>query len=564
MPLPGAGEKPPIVVELQSPWHMGERPASRVANLMLLAMAVARRSAGAEVAVPVAGLACAAPPGNAFAMAVSRAFAHFDRAGLVVGWGEDPLQPVSSLPRRGRVHGPFWLAQGQLAQLRFHYEGRTLTARQQRALWSQCAGAAQGPAAEPRGDARRLEAGLETWVRLLVLRQAAEEGRLPLAEVVGAFEGVLDPAHSSDDDLSRLWALHLQARYARLARQTDVSRGLYARLLARCRASARRAQVPRQERVRIPVLQAMAEIGIAWCDHQDNRSAIALRRLQRMRAQFDGDAAASPPLRLSSRLAAEYFNLRALARRSVMLSDDGAPSRAEDAAQVLNDMQLALLCAVETDSLTLMEAVASNLGYTLWLLGPALDERLGRDAGRLLAIRWILAGEALCRRHGLGSGSYWNIIYICRVARGALSQTHDGSFGEGRQHEGDPVRFWRARVWPLADLRAQLQSPSPEAAGSALADRQLQSLCDLLLPPSLPDWLTLTGRMLAAVQQEGDAVSPVQLGAAMLEHLWQLALHGRGLAPLRQQLRALMPQLTGAQRRYVREELRRLSYLSCD
>ena len=299
----------------------------------------------------------------------------------------------------------------------------------------------------------------------------------------------------------------------------------------------------------------MSEIGLAWCDHQDNRSTAALMRLEQMSDRFEGDAAS---LRLSSRLAAEYFNLRALARRALLLGASHEQPE-QDAVQVLRDMQLALVCAVETDSLTLMEAVASNLGYSLWLLAPSLQQRVGADAGRRLAVRWILTGEALARRHGLGSGSYWNIIYICRIARGAVVGAAD--MDEATQSESQID--WRSRIWSLADLRAELAHDEGDASDPAV--RELHALCELLLPPSLPDWFALTGRMLGAVSEDaGDpTISPIQRCAAMLEHLWQLVLHDRAkeAAELRRKLESQLAALQVAQRKYFRADLARLPRL---
>ena len=97
------------------------------------------------------------------------------------------------------------------------------------------------------------------------------------------------------------------------------------------------------------------------------------------------------------------------------------------------------------------------------------------------------------------------------------------------------------------------------------AVRELHALCELLLPPSLPDWFALTGRMLDAVSEDaGDpTISPIQRCAAMLEHLWQLVLHDRAkeAAELRRKLESQLAALQVAQRKYFRADLARLPRL---
>lgn len=547
-------KKPEIQIALEAPWTLGYVTASRFAVLLLLALAVARRAG--QPTVPVYSLHFAGQTGTAFPMALSRAFKQFAQAGITVGWGRNARADASALSVRGRVHGPFWLARGELERLTFCVNGKRITPAVQKNLLERMSGATQSAGECTVGEG--LEEQLERWMRVFVLRQSAEEGRLSLPEVMDGFSRVHHrDVPDSRGDASPLWALNLQARYARLARKGDEARALYKELRRRCRSAALK-RGDDDSFQRLPVLDAMSEIGLAWCDHQDNRSAAALMRLEQMSDRFEGDAAA---LRLSSRLAAEYFNLRALARRALLLGASHEQPE-QDAVQVLRDMQLALVCAVETDSLTLMEAVASNLGYSLWLLAPALQQRVGADAGRRLAVRWILTGEALARRHGLGSGSYWNIIYICRIARGAVVGADDMADVAGAA-QSESLVDWRSRIWSLADLRAELAHDDGDASDPAV--RELHALCELLLPPSLPDWFALTGRMLGAVSEDaGDpTISPIQRCAAMLEHLWQLVLHDHALAAaeLRRKLEAQLSALQVAQRKYFRADLARLPRL---
>lgn len=544
-------KKTDLQIALEAPWTLGDVAASRFAVLLLLALAVARRAG--QPMVPVYSLHFAGQTGTAFPMALSRAFKQFAQAGITVGWGRNARADASALSVRGRVHGPFWLARGELERLTFCVSGKRITHAMQKSLLVSMSGTAQSASECTVGEG--LEEQLERWMRVFVLRQSAEEGRLSLSEVMDGFSRVHHrDVPDSSGDASPLWALNLQARYARLARKSDEARALYKELRRRCRSAALK-RGDDDSFQRLPVLDAMSEIGLAWCDHQDNRSAAALMRLEQMSDRFEGDAAS---LRLSSRLAAEYFNLRALARRALLLGASHEQPE-QDAVQVLRDMQLALVCAVETDSLTLMEAVASNLGYSLWLLAPSLQQRVGADAGRRLAVRWILTGEALARRHGLGSGSYWNIIYICRIARGAVADADADTDADG-ETPSMPLEHLRARTWPLADLRTELAQGRGEADDPAV--RELHSLCELLLPSSLPDWLTLTGRMLAAVNENASdqTISPIQRCAAMLEHLWQLVLHDKAVAAadLRRDLEMQLSVLQVAQRKYFRADLARL------
>ena len=494
-------------------------------------------------------------------MAISRAFAQLDRAGIAVGWGNDLQSPIHHRSRHGRVHGPFWIEARQAARLTFTLAGKPVRVERWLRQWQrQCEPQVQAPAR----DSVDLPGRLGTWLQILVLRQLAEEGRMSARQTQHAYADLVPPttplpplnrgprANGPRDDTG-LWALMLQARYARLGNEVDQARRLYGSLLRRCQ---RAMPGPPTHLHRLDIVRALAGIGIAWCDQQSNRSLSAWRRLQSLSPSFEpGPEPAA--LWLSSRLAGEYFNLRAIVRRALIL-DGHAPISEDSATAIVQDFELALRCAIESDSLTLMEAVASNLGFTLWLLSRPLQASFGPEDGRFQAVRWILVGEALCNRHGIGSGSYWNIIYLCRIARGSSAGSIAGNASDPAEHRPPSARVraqpaylntLRQRVVPLQALRQRLAQDA--------AAPQLQALCDLLLPPPMKDWQMLTDRLLTTVLDEGDAVKPVQRCAAMLENLWQLTLARRidEAAVLRRRLKASLPVLPTGQRRYFLHEL---------
>ncbi len=188
------------------------------------------------------------------------------------------------------------------SDLTFCVNGKRITPAVQKNLLERMSGATQSAGECTVGEG--LEEQLERWMRVFVLRQSAEEGRLSLPEVMDGFSRVHHrDVPDSRGDASPLWALNLQARYARLARKGDEARALYKELRRRCRSAALK-RGDDDSFQRLPVLDVMSEIGLAWCDHQDNRSAAALMRLEQMSDRFEGDAAA---LRLSSRLGSRVF-----------------------------------------------------------------------------------------------------------------------------------------------------------------------------------------------------------------------------------------------------------------
>ncbi len=127
-------------ITLEAPWTLGYVTASRFAVLLLLALAVARRAG--QPTVPVYSLHFAGADRNGFSdRRSSRAFKQFAQAGITVGWGRNARADASALSVRGHVHGPFWLARGELERLTFCVNGKRITPAVQKNLLERMSGA---------------------------------------------------------------------------------------------------------------------------------------------------------------------------------------------------------------------------------------------------------------------------------------------------------------------------------------------------------------------------------------------------------------------------------------
>ncbi|HEX6707177.1 MAG TPA: hypothetical protein VF169_20640 [Albitalea sp.] len=492
-----------IDVQLQRPFTLQERACGRLV-VWLLAATASRAGRGVGVQELAAQVASSA----ALPMAVSRLFATLDAHGVAVGWGDDATLAPATLPLRGRARGPFWLAPQTARQLRFRMGPRSATADE----LARFVGLAASPLRSPAAAAHPMAVDdLDRWYALLDARQRSEEGSgrrptplQPLGELRLA----------PHERLARAWAGFFRARQARRAGELGEAR----RAL---RALVRELQPGADARERVAL--ALARIGLVWCDHQARRLAAAEAGLRQLSLEAEGEGGAL--WRINSRIACEFHNLRALVVRARLVDGGFATARRAMVLQVLGDLRAALICAVESDAFTLLESVAANLGYTLWLLEPWLPLDMARHGLRLEALRWMLLSEWLCQRHGLAGGSPWNLINVCRVARGA---------GHGAAHAPAPPL-------PLARVRESLGTTA--------------SL--LGVPARVPDWVDLTvGLADNAIAADSD-YTPVQQVAALVEHAWQLALaqRWREFERYRSAALARLPRLAAADRRFFRSEI---------
>ncbi len=500
----GPATPDPIDVRLDRPFAVGGRPCSRL-TVWLLAI-TSLRSASSSPHVGLAEMTTQLRSPQALPMAVSRAFAALGQAGIRLGWGEDVSLDPDTLSLHGRSRGPFWLPPGEAGRLRFLLRSAPVAPAELRRFLG-LAGQA-GPAG---GGAGASLHDLDRWYELLDVRQRAEEGTAAPGDAMVVRRLARAAA---GPDLSSAWAQLISARQAR--RAGDIA-------AARASLNALVRRVPRGHSPRHLAAHTLARIGLAWCDHQDRRLGAAVRRLQQLTQETrsaEGAAWLHNP-----RVACEFFNLRALVARARLLEKPPVAGVSPKAGEVFDDLRQALVCAVETDAFTLLESVAANLGYTLWLLEPWLPPGLAGRGGRLEAVRWMLLSEWLCQRHGLAAGSPWNLINICRVARGA----------------GRAVGPGTAAGFSLAELRSAV-GPMASVLGVAQTVR---------------DWIDLSATLADAAQRPGSGHSPLQRCAAHVEHLWRLAAAGRWKDARRQQaaIEALLPGLAGSDRKFFRAEL---------
>ncbi|MBS0452237.1 MAG: hypothetical protein JSS14_13090 [Proteobacteria bacterium] len=505
-------ESGPIDVQLQRPFSVGGQAAGRLAVWLLAALAV--RAAGRAKADPVAASEVAAQLDSAAAlpMALTRVFALYRAADVEVGWGADPSLAPSTLSLRGRSRGPFWLTALSLARLRFRMDEQDATPEElARFAGRRIAAATPARAGVPAGTSQPLVADdLDRWYALLDARQRSEEEGQ--ARRAGPLQALSELRLAPHERLARAWRQFFAARHARRAGELDAARRAL-RALVRELAGSPDA--------REQVALALARIGLVWCDHQARRLSRAQAALHQL--SLEAEQPAGAVWRVNSRIACEFHNLRALVTRAQLV--EGRIATAERAAAVrgvLADLRQALICAVESDAFTLLESVAANLGYTLWLLEPWLPPEVARQGTRLEAIRWILLGEWLCQRHGLAAGSPWNLINVCRVARGA---------GQAPGTEPMPLARVREKVGVTANL--------------------------LGAPGRVRDWIDLSAMLADSALAADTDYTPAQQAAALLEHAWQLAAANRWaeFERFRAALQSLLPRLAPMDRRFFLREI---------
>ncbi|MGR4869330.1 hypothetical protein ACIPRI_10730 [Variovorax sp. LARHSF232] len=509
-------------VQLQRPFAVAGRPATRLAVWLLAAIAWRSGRSNAmdgRGMVSAQEVAAQLESAAALPMALSRLFALLNPPALEIGWGVDASLAPSTLALRGRSRGPFWMAPETLARLRFQM-GEHPASPAELARFVGLGGAAAtlpraGAASSARsGPAPAIVADdLDRWYALLDARQRSEEeGGAGRARPL---QSLTDLRLAPHERLARAWRLFFSARNARRAGDVAAARKAQRALVRELGTSTD----PREQ-----VALALARIGLVWCDHQARRLAQAEAglRLLSLEAERPGGAV----WRINSRIACEFHNLRALVLRA-RLVEGVVPEAVRPAAVrgVLADLREALICAVESDAFTLLESVAANLGYTLWLLEPWLPPEVARQGTRLEAVRWILLSEWLCQRHGLAAGSPWNLINVCRVARGA------------GQRAG--------------------QAPMPALALARVRDK-VGATAALLGPPGrVRDWINLTAALADSALAADTDYTPMQQVAALVEHAWQLAGAGRWVEfkRYRESALALLPRLAASDRRFFRREI---------
>ncbi len=503
---------PVVDVQIQRPFSVAGKPAGRLAVWLLAALA-ARAGAQGE-ARPLAAPEVAAQLDSAAAlpMALTRVFAMYRDASVEVGWGSDLSLAPDTLSLRGRSRGPFWLAPGSLARLRFRMGERAATPEDLARFTGQriTEGAPARAAALPATASPLMADDLDRWYALLDARQRSEEEGQ--ARRGGPLQALSELRLAPHERLARAWRQFFVARHARRAGELDAARRALRALVRELAGS-----LDAREQVAL----ALARIGLVWCDHQARRLSRAQAGLRQL--SLEAQQPAGAVWRVNSRIACEFHNLRALVMRAQLV--EGRIAAAERPAAVrgvLADLREALICAVESDAFTLLESVAGNLGYTLWLLEPWLPPDVARQGTRLEAIRWILLGEWLCQRHGLAAGSPWNLINVCRVARGA-----------GQAAGAPPM--------PLARVREKVGI----TAGLLGA------------PGRVRDWIDLSASLAESALAADTDYTPTQQAAALLEHAWQLAGASRwaDFERCRAVLLTLLPRLAPMDRRFFQREI---------
>lgn len=503
----------PIEVQLRRPFSVAGQQGGRLAAWLLAALAVRAEGADAPGTVSATELAGQVGSSAALPMAITRMFGLFARASIDVGWGGDSSLAPDTLSLRGRSRGPFWVSPQALERLRFFVGDRQASAQELRRFVGAPAepGHAHASLASASAAHAPLAADdLDRWYALLDARQRSEEEGH--ARRTGSLQALAELRLAPHERLARAWRQFFLARNARRSGEVDTARRALRSLVRELNASTD---------TREQVALALARIGLVWCDHQGrqlSRAEAGLRTLS-LEAERPGGAV----WRVNSRIACEFHNLRALVRRAQLVEGRvPAAQRPASVRRVLADLREALICAVESDSFTLLESVAGNLGYTLWLLETWLPPEVARQGTRLEAIRWILLSEWLCQRHGLAAGSPWNLINVCRVARGA-----------GQSTPGEPMSL--ASVRENVGVTATL----------------------LGTPAQVRDWIDLGAMLADSATAEDTEFTPAQQAAALVEHAWQLA--GAGQWPEFQKRRAavleLLPRLAPMDRRFFRREI---------
>jgi len=504
-------ESNPIDVQLQRPFSMAGQSASRLAVWLLAALAARAGVNGAASMVGATELAAQLESAAALPMAITRLFTLYRAVPLDVGWGADAGLSPDTLSLRGRSRGPFWLPLQTLARLRFRMGNRSATVDEMARFVGTRSDARPARAVASNGVASPLVADdLDRWYALLDARQRSEEEGQ--ARRAGPLQALSELRLAPHERLVRAWRQFFIARHARRAGELDAARRALRVLVRELNGSTD---------AREQVALALARIGLVWCDHQARRLSRAEAGLQQLsvEAERPGGAVWS----INSRIACEFHNLRALVLRAQLV--EGRVSAAERPAtvrRVLTDLREALICAVESDAFTLLESVAANLGYTLWLLETWLPPEVARQGTRLEAIRWILLSEWLCQRHGLAAGSPWNLINVCRVARGA----------------GQPAG---TLPLPLARVREKVGITATLLGA----------------PARVRDWIDLGATLAESALAADSDYTPAQQAAALVEHAWQLASAGRwdDFERRRAAVLALLPRLAPMDRRFFRREI---------
>lgn len=515
----------PITLELERPSTLASLACGPLATWFVALLVARGRSVGSPRSVARAELRERLRTDGAYPMALSRLFATARAAGLEVGWGDAVGGDVSSCDPGRRGDGPFWITRATARAVRITCGGVTIDAAGLRRWLQSRATAARASVTDPdpidgAGPAR-------FWFDLLLARQQTEEdGSLAPAASTARRRPPVQPlaalAAAAAQPLQRGWALFALARQAR--RRDDVAAARAA--LQQALESVRSASDPRSV-----ALHRLCSLGLAWCAYQARDVPAAQRLLDR--TFFNGSAS----WRDNPRLCAEVLNLRGLLRRTRLAARWPRGPADDDVADVLGDFEAALVAAIEADAFTLMEGVASNLGYSIWLLRVApgaAGDALAADARRLDAMRWILLSEWYRQRHALSGQSLWNVLSVCRIARGGLAL--------GNADDAPAAERWAAL--PLAVVR-----------------RELAPLGDLLhAGDATAAWPDVTSRLLDELQAAPTAHGRLETAAVMLEHLWQLAPMGATSAALdlSRELRRRVASLAAADQVMFTRELARI------
>ena len=519
----------PFALELDRPSTLAGQACGPLAAWFIALLAMRARSSTGTRVVERSELRARLRTDGAYPMALSRLFAAAQTAGVAIGWGWPVGGDPSLCDPRHRRDGPFWITRATARRLRILRGGRPFAAAELR-RWLQVRDS------NPRASAAALAATPATgparfWFDLLLARQQAEEdGASPRDEAPARHRPDVPPlgllADAATLPVQRGWALFTLARQARRADDLAAAR----EALQQAEQAVRTAADPRSR-----ALRQLCALGLAWCAYQARDGSAAQRLLDR--AFFSGGAGEG--WRGNPRLCAEVLNLRGLLRRARLAARWPRAPADDEVAGVFDDLEAALVASIEADAFTLMEGVASNLGYSIWLLRVVPEtSRPTTDAGhaiRLDAIRWILLSEWYRQRHALSGHSLWNVLSVCRIARGGLALS------------------------PVDD-----ESPVDTSSSLTLSTvrRELSPLGDLLQARGTKaTWLDVSARLLDELTEAPAAHGRLETAAVMLEHLWQLALSGTdrtAAVALARELRRRIADLAAPDRVMFERELPRI------
>jgi hypothetical protein len=443
-------------------------------------------------------------------MCISRAFKDFAKWGIQVGWGEDCSRDPRMLNQDGRSQGPFWLAVGEHERMHCALAGQAASLPEiAEFLGIDHAAASQAGQVSGRGN-------FEFWLNLGAAQQALRTGRfLAPLQAAGNDHGALG-GFKKAGSVARS---HVQKSMAVLG-EAGVWRRLDDMTTARRTLAKLRRTLTEVGPGESGYLDAMEQMLSAWGAYSQRDFVAARAILDGMRTH----AARGMVLRYHPRVRFEWHNLSGLMAQAHALgrNADMRLERAQQAQLALEHFDKALQAAFELGSFDAAQQVAANTGLAIWLFDLQslhVSERGAR--GEVVALRWLLFSEWLCRCAGGSGHSAWNAIYLMRIARANCP------------HEKSP---------PLAVFR-RYQPITPQGILETACDGMSADLLSVL-PRSWPE---LARELYAAFQQGAVRYRLLQRCGLLFEYAWFLAHAGdvqeaiSALAQLRKEMKSLPP-----------------------